>query len=213
MKVTLNKIFPMNGSVDSGWKCLQDIETVASCMPGAEITEKTDEENFKGKVKVKLGPVVMAFDGDIQVKNIDEEEKKIHLIASGTDNKGTSNATMDLTALIKASESEGCQLIGDADVTVNGKMANFGARMMTQVADQILGQFADNFSNKLDVIENSNNDDSTDVTESVESDDSSSTQVSSQQVEVDNTTNEINGFKIAWSVMIGFVKSFFTKSK
>ena len=51
MKVTLNKIFPMNGSVDSGWKCLQDIETVASCMPGAEITEKTDEENFKGKVK------------------------------------------------------------------------------------------------------------------------------------------------------------------
>ncbi len=201
MKVSLNKVFPMNGSVDSGWSCLKEIEKVASCMPGAEITEKVDEENYKGKVKVKLGPVTMAFNGDIEVKSINADEKKIHLIASGTDNKGTSSATMDLTAFIKEGESNNCELIGDADVIVNGKMANFGARMMTQVADQILGQFADNFSKKLDATETT-----------AEAADSATSASSITAETVDNTPNEINGFKIAWSVLVGFFASFFKKS-
>ena len=193
----------MIGSVDTGWQCLQDIETVASCMPGAEITEKVDEENFKGKVKVKLGPVVMAFNGDIAVKSIDAGEKKIHLIASGKDSKGTSSATMDLTALIRPSESSGFELLGDADVTVNGKLANFGGRMMTQVADQILNQFAENFAKKLNVSD-TNGDAGPGV--------SGSEPESEPTPAVNETSNEINGFSIVWNVMIGFFKSFFTKS-
>ena len=195
----------MIGSVDTGWQCLQDIETVASCMPGAEITEKVDEENFKGKVKVKLGPVVMAFNGDIAVKSIDAGEKKIHLIASGKDSKGTSSATMDLTALIRPSESSGFELLGDADVTVNGKLANFGGRMMTQVADQILNQFAENFAKKLNVSD-TNGDAGPGVSDSELEPKSEPTPA------VNETSNEINGFSIVWNVMIGFFKSFFTKS-
>ncbi|MFT5659308.1 MAG: carbon monoxide dehydrogenase subunit G [Gammaproteobacteria bacterium] len=198
MKVTLNKEFPMEGTVEAGWQCLQDIETVAGCMPGAEITEKTDEENFKGKVKVKLGPVVMAFNGDIVVKSINDEERKIHLIASGKDSKGTSSATMDLTAQIRSGESNDCLLLGDADVIVNGKLANFGGRMMTQVADQILSQFAANFAENL-------------VSSSSGSAESAAS--GSEQKQTSNDTpKEINGFSIAWNVVIGFFKSFFTKA-
>jgi carbon monoxide dehydrogenase subunit G len=200
MKVTLNKVYPMDGTVDAGWHCLQDIEMVASCMPGAEITEKTDEENFKGKVKVKLGPVVMAFNGDIVVESIDAAERKIHLIASGKDSKGTSSATMDLTAQIRSSESpHSFELIGDADVIVNGKLANFGGRMMTQVADQILGQFADNFSKKLIV---------PDENEGPEAGAASS----DLSQAADDVPNEINGFSIVWNVLVGFFRSFFTKA-
>jgi len=207
MKVSLNKDFPMDGTVEAAWRCLQDIETVAGCMPGAEITGKIDQENFKGKVKVKLGPVVMAFNGDIAVEDIDENERKIHLIASGKDSKGTSSASMDLTAFIRPGESTNCDLVGNAEVTVNGKLANFGGRMMTQVADRILNQFADNFSKSI-----SSCDVSDDVAESNAEPQGAEQQVQQQQQSRQSEPNEINGLKMAWNILIGFFKSLFVKT-
>ena len=191
MQVTLNKVFPLDGSVSDAWNLLENIEQVASCMPGAEITEAVDENNFKGSVKVKIGPMHVAFNGDIAVQEINPDEHQVHLIAKGQDSKGTSSASMDLTASVRTGESGASELTGDADVTVNGKLANFGGRMMTQVADQILGQFADNFSSKLGA--------------SAGSEDSAQT-VSEPEPQVE----EINGLKFAWQALIGFIKSFFT---
>ncbi|MDH3386980.1 MAG: SRPBCC family protein [Gammaproteobacteria bacterium] len=190
MQVTLNKVFPLDGSVDNAWLMLRDIEQVAVCMPGAEITETIDENNYKGSVKVKIGPMNMAFNGDISVKDINADEKQIHLIATGQDSKGTSSASMDLTARIQPGESSASELKGDADVTVNGKLANFGGRMMTQVSDQILGQFADNFSKRL-----------------AASAESGAAQTAAAEPEV----KEINGLKFAWQVLIGFIRSFFAR--
>ena len=193
MQVTINKVFPLDGSVSDAWSLLENIEQVASCMPGAEITEAVDENNFKGTVKVKIGPMHVAFKGDIAVQEINPSEHQIHLIAKGQDSKGTSSASMDLTASVRRGESGASELTGDADVTVDGKLANFGGRMMTQVADQILGQFAENFSSKLGA--------------SAGSEDSAQTESGpAPQVQ------EINGLKFAWQALIGFIKSFF-KSK
>lgn len=195
MQVTLNKLFPLEGSVDDAWNILRDIEQVAGCMPGAEITETIDENNYKGSVKVKIGPMNMAFNGQINVQDINTDEKQIHLIARGKDAKGTSSAEMDLTARIQAGEGSASELKGDADVTVNGKLANFGGRMMTQVSDQILGQFADNFANRLVASSNA----------AVEDD--AGEQVSAEQPE--SQANEINGLKFLWQAIVGFIRSFF----
>jgi carbon monoxide dehydrogenase subunit G len=191
MQVTINKVFPLDGSVSDAWNLLENIEQVASCMPGAEITETVDENNFKGSVKVKIGPMHVAFSGDIEVQEINPGEHRVHLIAKGQDSKGTSSASMDLTASVRTGESGASELTGDADVTVNGKLANFGGRMMTQVADQILGQFADNFSSKLGA--------------SAVSEDPAQT-----ASEPEPQVQEINGLKFAWQALIGFIKSFFT---
>lgn len=192
MQVTINKVFPLDGSVSDAWDLLENIEQVASCMPGAEITETVDENNFKGSVKVKIGPMHVAFNGDIAVQEINPGEHQVHLIAKGQDSKGTSSASMDLTASVRTGESGTSELTGDADVTVNGKLANFGGRMMTQVADQILGQFADNFSSKL----------------GASADSEASAQTAS---EPEPQVQEINGLKFAWQALIGFIKSFFTR--
>lgn len=192
MQVTLNKIFPLDGSVEDAWQILNDIEQVAGCMPGAEITETIDENNYKGSVKVKIGPMHIAFKGEINVENIDSSERQIHLIATGQDSKGTSSAKMDLTARVRTGESGASELTGDAAVTVNGKLANFGGRMMTQIADQILGQFADNFSHKLAA---------------------STTDSDSEEPAADQPVKEINGLKFAWDAIIGLIKSFFGKNK
>ena len=141
MQVDLDKEFNLPGSVTKGWTFLQNIPGVASCMPGAEITEEIDDSNFKGKVKAKIGPATMAFNGDIVVKNVDSEKKELHLVGKGQDTKGTSSATMDLTAWIVDGEDGNSVLKGQAAVIVTGKAASLGGRMMTQVADQILNQF------------------------------------------------------------------------
>lgn len=190
MQVTLNKIFPLDGSIEDAWKILQDIEQVAGCMPGAEITEVIDESNYKGSVKVKIGPMKVAFKGDINVLDINTDERQIHLIAKGHDNKGTSSASMDLTASLRTGESGASELTGDAAVTVDGKLANFGGRMMTQVADQILGQFADNFGHKLAASASDSN--------------------SGEPAATDHQpVKEINGLKFAWNALIGLIKGFF----
>lgn len=90
-------------------------------MPGAEITEQVDDEHFKGKVKAKVGPATMAFDGANEVLGIDADKQELRLTSKGQDSKGSSSAQMDLTAWVLESDAGGSELQGDATVTVNGK--------------------------------------------------------------------------------------------
>ena len=143
MQVNLDKIYAFETSTELVWTFFQDIPAVAVCMPGAIITEKVDESNYKGTVKVKIGPATANFKGDIEVKEMDAEKKQVRMVGKGGDVKGTSNATMDLTAHLRDTE-DGCELVGYAEVSVTGKMASMGGRMMNQIADQILNQFGDN---------------------------------------------------------------------
>ena len=150
MKVALEKSFPMPGDVQAVWGVLQNIEGVAGCMPGAKITERIDDTHFKGTVAVKVGPASMSFKGDIEVKQLDAAKHTLRLIGKGSDTSGTSGAMMDLTARVEAGADAGSSnLIGISEVTMSGKAAAFGGRMMGSVADQILKQFAGNFGKKV----------------------------------------------------------------
>jgi hypothetical protein len=150
MKVALEKTFPMPGDVATVWGTLQNIEGVAGCMPGAKITERIDDTHFKGAVSVKVGPASMSFKGDIEVRELDVSKHTLRLIGKGSDSSGTSGASMDLTARVEAgTEAGSSNLIGISEVTMSGKAAAFGGRMMGSVADQILKQFAGNFAKKV----------------------------------------------------------------
>ena len=149
MKVEIDKSYPVAASADAAWEFLQNIKAVASCMPGAEITEQSDDSHFKGSVKVKIGPAVAAFKGDIEVENIDTAKKELILLGKGADTKGSSSVSMRLCASIRDTGDGQCELIGRSEITVNGKMASFGGRMMNAISDKILQQFADNFANNV----------------------------------------------------------------
>ena len=130
MQVSLEKRHRVDAPVEAAWAVLKDIEVVAGCMPGAKITEKTGDNQYKGNVSVKVGPVQSAFGGTI-------------------DRSGTSSATMLLTASVSADEDGGSLLVGNSEIKVMGKMASFGARMINGVADQLIAQFLENFSNRV----------------------------------------------------------------
>ncbi|MFC5499925.1 SRPBCC family protein [Caenimonas terrae] len=149
MKVQLEKTFQLPASAEIAWTLLQEIEAVAGCMPGARITERIDATHYKGMVTVKLGPATMSFRGEVEVMAVEASSKTLRLLGKGTDNTGTSAAAMDLTARIDAAGPQACNLVGTSEVSMSGKAATFGGRMMGAVADQVLQQFAANFAARV----------------------------------------------------------------
>jgi len=131
MEVSLTKQYPLAVQADQAWTVLRDLKAVASCMPGAELTEQVDERSYKGTVKVKVGPASALFGGLVEVLEVDEVNKRMSLRGKGAD-KGGSSASMDLVATIEATPDGKSQLLGDAKVIVNGKFAQFGGRMMVR---------------------------------------------------------------------------------
>lgn len=149
MKVTFEKVFPMPGAAATTWTLLQDIEAVTSCLPGARITARTDDTHYKGTVSVKFGPAALSFRGDVEVRELDAATRTLRLIGTGTDSTGGSAATMDLTARVEAADELSSTLVGNSEVSMSGKAAAFGGRMIDSVADQILKQFAANLAAKV----------------------------------------------------------------
>jgi carbon monoxide dehydrogenase subunit G len=146
MEVELNRKYPLAVSAARAWAVLSDIRAVAGCMPGAQITEQVDDTHYKGIVKSKVGPAAMTFAGDIEVLELVEGERRLAMLGKGAD-KGGSSAAMKLLARLEAGDggADSCVLLGDATVTVSGKLAQFGGRLLVPVADAMLAQFAKTF--------------------------------------------------------------------
>lgn len=192
MKVEINKVFSIDGPSRNAWAFLQDIPGVAGCMPGAEITEHVDDTNYIGKVKVKVGPATMAFKGKILVQSMDADKREVTMQGKGQDTKGSSSATMDLTAYIREVENGTCEVVGEAVIVVTGKMASLGGRMMNQVADQILDQFGVNFVNNVLA-----------MGEGDVADDAA--------IKAAETPKELNGLAFLWDLFTGMIKNIFNK--
>lgn len=152
MEVVLDKQYPVASSVEAAWQVLANMNELATCMPGAQITEEIDATHYRGAVKVKVGPAVAAFAGTIEILTLDVASRTLKMMGKGAD-KGGSSASMELTATLLPAEGGHSTLQGHAEVIVNGKFAQFGGRMMTSVSDMILAQFADVFSQKAQLVQ------------------------------------------------------------
>ena len=149
MKVSLEKTFTLPASADQAWALLQDVERVATCMPGARITERVDERHYRGTVAVRLGPANLSFRGEIEVAAIEPAQRTLRLVGRGTDSTGGSGAALDLTARVEAVNDTSSTLTGRSDLSLSGKVATFGGRMAESVAEQVLKQFVANFAAAL----------------------------------------------------------------
>jgi uncharacterized protein len=143
MEVTLDKRYPVAAGTEQAWAVLSDIRATAACMPGAQITEQLDDTHFKGTVKSKVGPATMLFSGEIELLGLDATTRTLKMLGKGADKAGSS-AQMTLEASVEA-DGAGSVLVGQARITVNGKLAQFGSRLLVPVSEAMLAQFADNF--------------------------------------------------------------------
>jgi uncharacterized protein len=192
MKVELEKTFPMPVSIDTAWAFLQNIEGVAGCVPGARITERVDATHYRGTIAVRMGPASLSFKGEIEVRELDPSRRTLRLIGKGSDTSGTSAASMDLTARIEpGTDITSSALIGTSNVSMSGKAAAFGGRMMNTVADQILKQFAANFA--------------------IEASKLTAATASQAAAAVQAKANNLNALSLLWAVVRDWIRGVFRR--
>ncbi len=198
MKVQLDKTFPMPSSPAIAWQFLQDVEAVAGCMPGAKLTERVDENHHKGTVTVRVGPATMSFRGEVEVQDVDATTQTLRLLGKGTDSTGNSGVSMNLLARIDAVDGGLCELVGSSEVSMSGKAAAFGGRMMNSVADKILLQFADNFAAEVAALQEQR---------------SGAAATGDGAAAPAPRARELNALALGWAVFKDWLRGLFTKKK
>lgn len=140
--------FRVDVPVEEAWKVLLDLERIAPCLPGAQLTEVEGDE-YRGTVKIKVGPITAQYKGVAQIVEADEAGRKVLLKAEGRDTRGQGNASATVTATL-VGEGDSTTVHIDTDLNITGKVAQFGRGVMADVSSKLLGQFADNL--KKDVL-------------------------------------------------------------
>lgn len=136
----LTNAFDVSAPISTTWDILTDIELIAPCMPGAQLTEVHDE-TYKGTVKIKVGPITAQFKGDASFVEQDAETHRAVLRAQGRDTggKGTANAT--ITAELAPADNDGTHVTINTDLAISGRVAQFGRGALADVSTKLLGQF------------------------------------------------------------------------
>jgi uncharacterized protein len=140
--VLIENTFEVPADIDVVWPYLLDVEKVVVCMPGAELTETIDENNFKGRVRIKLGPVSLSFSGKVSLTERDDEAHRVVLQGSGMEQRGKGRASVTVTTTAEPSEA-GTRIAIVQDLQVQGQVASMSRGMMQDVSGKLTQQFAD----------------------------------------------------------------------
>ena len=137
----LKNEFRVSVPIDVAWAVLTDLERVAPCMPGAELQEVEGDE-YRGVVKVKVGPITAQYKGTAGFVEKDDGQHRAVLRAEGRDTRGQGNASATVVATA-APDEEGTLVSIETDLSITGKVAQFGRSIMGDVSTKMLAEFAD----------------------------------------------------------------------
>ncbi len=143
----LNNDFRVGVDRDTTWKVLTDLERIAPLLPGAQLQEVEGDE-YRGIVKVKVGPIQAQYKGSATLIETDKSAGKMVMKASGRDTRGQGNASATITLTMTADEG-GTKVTANTDLTISGKVAQFGRGVLADVSSKLIGQFVDNLEADL----------------------------------------------------------------
>jgi carbon monoxide dehydrogenase subunit G len=143
--VDLNHEFIVNVPVNDAWVILTDLERIAPCLPGAQLTE-VEGDTYRGQVKVKVGPIVAQFKGQASFVTRDDAAHTASLKAEGRDTTGKGTASAIITAQLTSVTPTSTKCTVVTDLTISGKVAQFGRGALADVSDKLLAQFAENLN-------------------------------------------------------------------
>jgi carbon monoxide dehydrogenase subunit G len=146
----LRNEFLVNTSAEAAWPILLDVARIAGCVPGGELVDKLDERSFKGRVSIKLGPMMLAFEGIAKFTDIDAANRRARIEARGSDKKGRGAAQANVTMqLVRKDASTLVQIA--TDLQLSGPVAQIGraSSLIEDVSQQIVGEFAGNLNRQI----------------------------------------------------------------
>ena len=141
MQVKITKTFQVQEPVARVWEFLKDPRKVATCVPGAQITEALDERRYAGTITVKVGPVVSDYKGELSIERLDAQNYEIELLGKGRDARGKGSASMRMVGKLRALPGGGTEVTGTSEISIIGVLAQFGSRMVEEVSGQMFGEF------------------------------------------------------------------------
>lgn len=141
--------FTVRTPIDRLWAFIQDVEGIAPCMPGAELTEVIDDRTWKGKVHVKFGPVQMTFGGTVVMEEKDDTARRATLSAKGTEARGKGVANAKVESWLQPAGDDGTTVHIRSDITITGAAAQLSRGLLPEVSKLLTKQFADCLESKL----------------------------------------------------------------
>ncbi len=139
--------FTVSVPLDKAWETLTDLEKIAPCMPGAKLEEVADED-YVGSVKIKVGPITSTYRGKLRFAERDDQIHRAVLRAEGRDTKGQGNATADIVAQLDEIDGKTrCKI--NLNLTISGKVAQFGRGVLADVSQKLVEQFVDNLEKEV----------------------------------------------------------------
>ncbi len=150
MSLKIEKTFTLEAPLETVWAFLTDPYRVVGCLPGAEVTEKIDERTYAAAITVKLGPVSATYKGRVQFERLDVTAGEAELVGRGQDVKGKGGAEMRMVSRLRSLGPARTEVTVSSEVTITGRLAQFGRGMIEEVADQMFAQFAACVSGRLE---------------------------------------------------------------
>ena len=141
----LNDSFEVAHPIDAVWEVLTDVERIAPCLPGAQLTG-SDGDAYEGLVKVKVGPITSQYKGKASFTERDDDAHRLLMSASGRDTRGAGNASAEITVALEAVSEASTRVSVHTDLTITGKVAQFGRGVLADVSRKLMGQFAGNLA-------------------------------------------------------------------
>ena len=141
----LNDSFEVAHGIDAVWDVLTDVERIAPCLPGAQLTGR-DGDAFEGLVKIKVGPITSQYKGKASFTERDDAAHRLLMSASGRDTRGAGNASAQITVALEAVSDAATMVSVHTNLTITGKVAQFGRGVLADISRKLMGQFADNLA-------------------------------------------------------------------
>jgi carbon monoxide dehydrogenase subunit G len=144
----LHHEFIVNVPIDRAWAILTDVELIAPCLPGAQLTAAQGETYF-GNVQVKVGPILAKFEGQASFIERDDLQHRAVLKGEGRDGSGKGNASALITATLTSVSDSSSKCSVETDLIISGKIGQFGRGAVADIGDKILAQFVRNLNTKI----------------------------------------------------------------
>ncbi|CCG02396.1 SRPBCC family protein [Blastococcus saxobsidens] len=146
----LQNSFTVTADPQTVWAHLLEVENLVPCMPGAELVETVDDTHWRGRLKIKFGPVALAFSGDVSMVERDDEQRRLRLTGAGKDKGGRGSASADVVVAVVPGPVAGSSTVEIVqDLKVAGQIASFGRGMIADVSKTMTKQFADRLQSRL----------------------------------------------------------------
>ena len=146
----LEQSFEVHAPLERVWETLIDVERVAPCLPGAEITEASDDGTYRGTFSVRLGPTTAAYRGELNVEEQDEAAHRVTMRATGQDKRGQGSAKATIVSNMSA-DGDVTRVDVETDFTITGRLARFGRGGMIQdISNRLMKDFADCLQQRIE---------------------------------------------------------------